>query len=131
MTAFRTFSPGGMYRPKSYAHALLAGDTLYIAGQVARDAEGTLVGPGDAARQAVQVFDNLEWVLAAAGAGFSDLVKLTTYLVDARDGEAVAAERLKRLGAHRPPHTGLIVKELGGPEVRVEVEAIAVLFAAR
>ena len=120
-----------MYRPKSYAHALLAGDTIYIAGQVARDAEGKLVGPGDAERQAKQVFDNLERVLEAAGSSFADLVKLTTYLVDARDGEAVTAERLKRLGEHRPPHTGLIVKELGGPDVRVEVEAIAVLSALR
>jgi 2-iminobutanoate/2-iminopropanoate deaminase len=131
VTAFRTFSPEGMYRPKSYAHALLAGDTLYIAGQVARDAEGTLVGPGDAARQAAQVFDNLERVLREAGAGFGDLVKLTTYLVDPADGEAVAAERLKRLGDHRPPHTGLVVKALGGPEVLVEVEGVAVLSAPR
>lgn len=129
MATFKTFSPEGMYRPKSYTHALLASDTLYIAGQVARDAAGTLVGPGDAARQAVLIFDNLERVLREAGAGFGNLVKLTTYLVDARDAEAVAAERLKRLGEHRPPHTGLVVKELGGPEVLVEVEAIAVLFA--
>ena len=131
MANFQTFSPEGMYRPKSYAHALLAGDTLYIAGQVARDAEGTLVGPGDAVRQAKQVFDNLERVLAAAGASFSDLVKLTTYLVDARDGEAVAAERLRRLGEHRPPHTGLVVKALGGPDVLLEVEGVAVLSALR
>ncbi len=120
-----------MYHPTSYAHALLAGDTLYIAGQVARDAAGNLVGSGDAARQAVQVFDNLERVLREAGAGFGNLVKLTTYLVDARDGKAVAAERLKRLSGHHPPHTGLIVKELGGPEVLVEVEAVAVLSTPR
>ena len=71
MAGFRTFSPDGMYRPKSYVHALLAGNTLYIAGQVARDAEKRLVGPGDAARQAERVFDNLEWVLHEAGGDFS------------------------------------------------------------
>ena len=116
-----------MYKPSSYEHAVLANGVLYVAGQVARDAEGQLVGPGDAAAQAAQVFDNLERVLAAAGMGFEQVVKLTTYLVDDGDAQAVSQERLKRFGTHRPPHTGLIVKALGGPEVRVEVEAIAVL----
>lgn len=104
-----------------------AGNTLYIAGQVARDAHGQLVAPGDAALQAQQVYLNLGKVLEAAGAQPQHVVKLTTYLVDPADSKAVSEARLAFFGSHRPPHTGLIVAALGSPEVRVEVEAIAVL----
>lgn len=119
--------PEGIYRPATYAHAMRAGDTLYVAGQVARDAEGTLVGPNDAAVQARQVYANLGAVLAAAGARPEHVVKVTTYLVDPVDGAAATAERLAFFGDHRPPHTGLVVAALGGPEVRLEVEVVAVL----
>jgi 2-iminobutanoate/2-iminopropanoate deaminase len=119
--------PKGIYAPATYAHAMRAGDTLYVAGQVARDAEGALVGPNDAVAQARQVYANLGAVLAAAGARPEHVVKVTTYLVDPADGAAVTAARLDFFGDHRPPHTGLVVAALGGPEVRLEVEVVAVL----
>lgn len=122
------FRPQGMYAPASYDHARRAGDTLYLAGQVARDAEGQLLAPGDAARQAAQVYANLGRVLQAAGAGPEHVVKVTTYLVDAADAAAVSAERTRFFAPHRPPHTGLVVAALGQPEVRVEVEAVAVIL---
>lgn len=124
----RTIEPGGIYRPASYAMGMVAeGRTLYVAGQVARDADGALVGPNDAAAQARQVYANLGAVLAAAGAGPEHVVKVTTYLVDPADGAVATAERLAFFGGHRPPHTGLVVAALGGPDVRLEVEVIAVL----
>lgn len=119
--------PEGIYRPATYAHAMRAGDTLYVAGQVARDAAGTLVGPNDAAAQAQQVYANLAAVLAAAGARPEHVAKVTTYLVDPADGATATAARLAFFGDHRPPHTGLVVAALGGPEVRLEVEVVAVL----
>lgn len=119
--------PTGMYRPASYVHAIRAGNVIYVAGQVARDEAGELVGPDNAEVQARQVYDNLGRVLAAAGAQPQHVVKITTYLVDPADGQAVAVARSRFFGTHRPPHTGLIVQALGGPEVRVEVEVIAVL----
>lgn len=124
---YETINPDGMYRAGTYAHAIRAGQTLYIAGQVARDEAGELVGPGDAVLQARQVYENLGKVLEAAGARPEHVVKVTTYLVDAADGAAAAAARVDFFGEHRPPHTGLIVKALGGPEVRLEVESVAVL----
>jgi 2-iminobutanoate/2-iminopropanoate deaminase len=124
---FESFQPEGIYRPSSYDHAMRAGRTLYVAGQVARDAEGALVAPGDAAGQIRQVYGNLDTVLRAAGATPRNVVKVTTYLVEPSDGAAVTAARLAYFGDHRPPHTGLIVAALGRPEVRVEVEVIAVL----
>jgi 2-iminobutanoate/2-iminopropanoate deaminase len=122
-----TIEPDGIYRPASYAHAIRAGDTVYVAGQVARDAAGDLVGPHDAAAQAAQVYANLGAVLTAAGARPDHVVKVTTYLVDPADGAAATAARLAFFGTHRPPHTGLVVAALGGPEVRLEVEVVAVL----
>jgi len=121
----RMVTPTGIYQPPSYHHGMWAGDTLYVAGQVGRDADGNLVAPGDAAGQALQMFTNLGAVLDAAGVRREDVVKLTTYLVDGADGAAVAAERRRFFGDHRPPHTGLVVAALGSPDVRVEIDVIA------
>ena len=103
------------------------GDTIYVAGQVSRDVNGELVAPGDAGGQAEQVYANLKVVLQAAGAEPRHVVKVTTYLVSPADSPAVTAERQRFFGEHRPPHTGLIVAALGGSEVLVEVEVVAVL----
>jgi 2-iminobutanoate/2-iminopropanoate deaminase len=126
---YESFQPDGIYRPASYDHAMRAGNTLYVAGQVARDVNGELVAPFNAAAQARQVYHNLGVVLEAAGAPRHSVVKVTTYLVDASDSRAVTEARLEFFGAHRPPHTGLIVAALGSPDVRLEVEVIAVLPA--
>ena len=124
---FEMIQPSGIYQPSSYVHAMRAGNTIYVAGQVARDEHGELVSPGDAEGQARQVFANLGAVLKAAGADWTNVVKITTYLVDRADAAAVAAVRQEMFGDHRPPHTGLIVAALGGPDVRLEVEVVAVL----
>jgi len=123
---FKIIQPEGMYKTPSYVHAIRAGNTLYLAGQVARDENGAVVGK-DAATQARQVFANIGRVLAAAGAHWADIVKVTTYLVDRADSQAVSAVRFEHFGDHRPPHTGLIVAGLGSPDLRVEVDVIAVL----
>ena len=127
--AYAVYQPEGVYKPATYVHAVRAGRTLYIAGQVARDAEGILVAPGDAAGQARQVYRNLGKVLEAAGAGWEHVVKITTYLVDRADSPAVSAVRMEVFDGYMPPHTGLIVAGLGGADVRVEVDAIAVLLS--
>ncbi len=119
-----TIEPAGIYVPGTYAHAVRAGNTLYVAGQVARDADGALVAPGDAAAQAEVVFANLGAVLAAAGARREYVVKVTTYLVDPEDGAVVGRARQAFFGDHRPAHTGLIVRL--GAGVKVEVEVVAV-----
>ena len=72
-----------MHHPAGYTHVVevTAGRPVYIAGQVAVDPIGALVGPGDIGAQARQVFDNLQAALEAVGAGFEQVVKLTYYLV--------------------------------------------------
>ena len=117
--------PEGIYRTPNYAHAVRAGNTLYIAGQVARDEAGNLVGRGDPGAQARQAYANLGAILRAAGATPRHVVKITTYLTDATHGAAVTAARFEFFGDYRPPHTGLFVGL--GEGVLVEIDAIAVL----
>ena len=78
-------NPETMHHPTGYTHVVevTAGRPVYIAGQVALDPAGKLVGPGDIRAQVRQVFDNLRVALEAVGAGFEQVVKLTYYLVDA------------------------------------------------
>ena len=125
MTPIAIVQPARIYQPPSYVHAMRAGDTLWIAGQVSRGPDGAIVAADDATAQARQCYANLRAVLAEAGADLSRVVKVTTYLVDRSDAPAVTAVRLAEFGALRPPHTGLIVAGLGVPEIRVEVEAVA------
>jgi 2-iminobutanoate/2-iminopropanoate deaminase len=119
--------PQGIHRTPSYVPAVRAGNTLYLAGQVGRDEAGNPVGPGNAVAQAKQIYKNIGVLLAAAGATWTDVVKVTTYLVDRADSAGVSAVRFEHFGDYRPPHTGLIVAGLGSPELRVEVDVIAVL----
>jgi len=123
---FTIFQPEGMYRTPSYVHGIRAGNTLYVAGQVARDEHGAVVGR-DASAQARQVYKNIGRVLEAAGARWTDIVKMTTYLVDRADSPAVSEVRFEHLGDHRPPHTGVIVAGLGSPDLKLEVDVVAVL----
>lgn len=118
-------SPADVAPATSYEHAALCGDFLFVAGQIAKDAAGRWVGLGDAGAQATQVYRNIGRILAHFGAGPENVVKITTFLVDRADRDAITAARLAFFGAHRPPHSGLVIAGLGSPEVRVEVEVIA------
>jgi 2-iminobutanoate/2-iminopropanoate deaminase len=117
-------SPTGVAIASTYEHVARAGDFVFVAGQIAKDADGNWVGLGDAGAQATQVYVNIGRILASIGATPQDVVKINTILTDRADRDAVTAARLAFFGAHRPPHTGIIAG-LGSPEVRVEVEVIA------
>jgi enamine deaminase RidA (YjgF/YER057c/UK114 family) len=116
--------------PAGYSHVVEArgGRTLYIAGQIAADAEGKLVGAGDFRAQIKQVFANLNSRLAEAGASFKDVVKLNYYLTDASDLQALREARDSYVNKDAPPASTLVVvKQLARPEYLCEVEAIAVV----
>jgi enamine deaminase RidA (YjgF/YER057c/UK114 family) len=104
---------------------------VFVAGQVAIDAEGRIVGAADLKAQASQVYRNLAAVLAEAGCTLRDVVKFTTFLVRNEDWAPFAewrkAEypRLFPDGVY-PANTGVVVRELARPELLLEVEAIAV-----
>jgi len=115
--------------PLGYSHIVevRGGRTLYIAGQVAADKEGKLVGAGDFRAQVKQVFENLRARLTEGGATFNDVVKLNYYLTDASDLQALPAIRYGYINAENPPASTLVVvKRLAREEYLVEIEAIAV-----
>jgi 2-iminobutanoate/2-iminopropanoate deaminase len=122
--SIRLSSPPDIYAPPSYEHVSQAGDFAFVAGQVSRDRSGNLVGAGDAVAQADQVYRNLGAILRHIDATPEQVVRITTYLIDAADSSAASAARKAFFGDHRPPHTGIIVAALGGPEVRIEVEVV-------
>ena len=116
--------------PAGYSHVVEArgGRTLYIAGQLALDADGNLVGAGDFRAQIKQVFANLNARLEEAGATFKDVVKLNYYLTDASDLQALREARDSYVNQAAPPASTLVVvKQLVRPEYLCEVEAIAVV----
>lgn len=104
------------------------GQTIYLSGQVALDASGSLVGRGDFRAQAQQVFENIKTALAAAGADFSHVVKLNIYLLDRANLPVLRAVRDQYVNTAAPPaSTLLVVQGLAQEDLMLEVEAIASL----
>ena len=119
-------NPSTMAAPGGFNHVVKSGDTIYIAGQVGRKADGSSAGP-DITSQTEQVFANLNAALAAAGASMKDVVKTTVFLTHRDDIDGYRAVRDRVVTSDRPASTLLIIDGLAQPEFRVEVEAIAVL----
>jgi 2-iminobutanoate/2-iminopropanoate deaminase len=115
----------GVHKTTGYSHAAKTGGLVFVAGQVAQDAEGALVGRGDIEAQAVQVFENLKAVLASAGAAFDDVVKLTTYTTSLAYRPKIAEVRARYFKGYFPPNTFVVVSSLATPEYLLEIEAVA------
>src|SRR5215813_967871 len=116
--------------PLGYSHVVevRGGRTLYIAGQLALDREGNLVGRGDFRAQVRQVFENLKMRLEEGKAAFNDVIKLNYYITDASDLPALREVRDSFINTENPPASTLVVvKQLVREEYLVEVEAIAVV----
>ncbi|GAA2446777.1 MULTISPECIES: RidA family protein [Streptomyces] len=122
-------APDGVAPGSGYSHVVWgSGRFIAISGQCALDAEGRVVGEGDAGAQARRVFENLRRCLAAAGAGFDDVVKLTYFVTDVAHLPAVRAARDEVIDTARPPASSAVqVSALFRPELLVEIEAFAVL----
>jgi 2-iminobutanoate/2-iminopropanoate deaminase len=122
----REITVEGLAAPIShYADAVVAGDTLYVSGIVPVDANGELVGGDDVVAQGRQVFDIMARVLAAAGAGPADVVKVTVYLTDVDDRPRINPVREEFFGTARPASTLVEVSRLAVPGARLEIEAVA------
>jgi enamine deaminase RidA (YjgF/YER057c/UK114 family) len=117
--------------PASYTQVIVATGSrlVFVAGQVADDAQGNLVGPGDLAAQARQAFANVGRSLAAAGAGPEQVTKITIYVVDHRPEYLpdISEGRIAAFGDHKPADTLVGVETLAEPGYLIEVEAIAVV----
>jgi enamine deaminase RidA (YjgF/YER057c/UK114 family) len=122
--------PAGLPVPPEYSHVVVATGSrlVFVAGQVAEDGEGTIVGPGDIAVQARQAFANVGRALAAAGARPDQVTKLGIFVARYRREylPAIEAGRVALFGAHKPADTLVGVEALSRPEYLIEVDAIAV-----
>ena len=127
----RHVQPAGLENNPNYTHAVVveAGRPVYVSGQVARDAAGKVVGPGDMKAQAKQVFENLKIALEAAGSDFAHVVRLNSYLTDMSQIAAYREVRVQCLGdlPHPPASTTVGVSRLVDPALLLEVEAVAVV----
>ncbi|HEV2687514.1 MAG TPA: RidA family protein, partial [Bryobacteraceae bacterium] len=114
----RIFNPPEMHAPLGYSHVaeVTRGKIIYLAGQVALDASGNLVGKDDFGAQVRQVFANLKTALASAGADFTNVVKLNYYCVDTVDPAQIGVVRTIRDShvntANPPPSTFVVVRRL-------------------
>jgi enamine deaminase RidA (YjgF/YER057c/UK114 family) len=124
-------NPETMHTNPAFSQAVViegAARTIYVGGQNAVDAEGKIVGAGDLGVQTEQALNNLETVLAAAGAGRDDVVKWTILVAQGQDLNAgfAAFQRVWGLPPRPPIFTFAFVAGLANPDFLVEIEAMAV-----
>jgi enamine deaminase RidA (YjgF/YER057c/UK114 family) len=124
--------PEGLSPANGYSHVIVAkpGRMVFIAGQVANDHEGKLVGKGDLKAQTVQIFENLKLALAAAGASFDDVVKIGWYVKEYKPEylPTLRDVRNQYVNSARLPTSALVgVQSLFQPDLLLEVDAIAVV----
>jgi enamine deaminase RidA (YjgF/YER057c/UK114 family) len=123
-------NPADLPDPLTYTHVVVATGTrlVTIAGQVAEDARGNIVGPGDLRAQARQAFANVGRALAAGGARPDQVTKITIFVADYRQEclPAIEEGRVATFGDHKPADTLVGVAALSRPDYLIEVDATAV-----
>jgi enamine deaminase RidA (YjgF/YER057c/UK114 family) len=133
VTSIEFASPNTLSAPAGYSHVVslpAAGRLVWTAGQVPIAADGTAAPAGDWEAQARLTFENLGHALAAGGARWADVVKLTFYVVDLGGLPAIRAVRDEFVDVQRPPTSSLVqVAGLILPELLLEVEAVACVLA--
>jgi len=107
--------------------AVVAGNTVYLRGQVGTDFDGKLVGRDDPRAQAEQAMKNVKQLLEEAGSDLSHIVKTTTYITDPRFREPVYQEIGKWLKGVFPVSTGIVVAGLAKTGWLMEIDVIAVI----
>ena len=122
----RAIRPGGITpTPAFFVPAVRVGDTVYVSGQLARDANDKIAG--DMATQTRRCLENIRIVLEEAGARMEHVVKLTAYMTDMRLAPQAWAVREEYFSANPPASTGVQVAALTRSEALIEIEAVAVI----
>jgi enamine deaminase RidA (YjgF/YER057c/UK114 family) len=128
--ARRIVNPPELMKPRGFAHGVVAGQYVYLAGQTALDESGRIVA-GGIVEQFERAFANLLTTLRAAGGEPTDLVDVTIYLTDVaeyqRHGRAIGAKWREMAGTEYPAMAGIGVSELWQPEALIEIKAVAYL----
>jgi enamine deaminase RidA (YjgF/YER057c/UK114 family) len=116
----------GHHKPSSYfSHVVRHGDTLYLAGQGAMGPDGKLVGPGDIAKQAEQAFSNVKFILEALGGDLRHVIKITTFVVDARHHPIVMETRKRFFGDWAPASIFACINNLPQEGMLIAVDVVA------
>ncbi len=125
----RFVNPPTLTRPSGYSQVAVAspGRTIYTAGQVSRDASGTIVGVGDIRIQTRQAFTNLKAAIEAGGGTLRDVVKITTYVVDMSHLPVFAEVRQEFFDENPPASSVVQVVRLGSGDALIQIEGIAVV----
>ncbi len=128
MTHTEPINPGWpRYHRYTFPPAVRRGNLLFISGLTAVDDDGNLVGAGDIVAQTRYIYRRMGEILAAAGAGFGDVVKTTDYITTTENYRATADVRREVFGDRFPAATGVIVAGLLRPGALIEIDAIAVV----
>ena len=119
-------NPSALANPPGYSHVVKDGNTVYVAGQVARNRNGETIGVGDFNAQAEQVFRNVQAALESVGTSMSHLMKLNVFMTHREDFPAYRVIRAKFVPDDALPVSTLIFcSGLADPDFRIEVEVIA------
>ena len=132
MATIERHNPEGLQklRVSLYNHCVRVsgtGTTLYLAGQLARDAEGRTVGVGDIRSQTEQVILNMQKILRDEGGDLQNLVKVTVFVTDMRHFDAISEVRRRYFIGDLPASTIVEVNKLAQPDLMIEIEGVAVL----
>lgn len=119
-------NPEGMTQPTAYTHVVRYGEILFLAGQVALDEDGNVIGEGDMRAQVRQVLENIKTVLASQGADFNDVVKITIYTTDIEAYRTTGDIRREYWTGGAPASTLVQIDQLARPVFLVEIEATAI-----